>query len=137
MPHFLDTNILLYSISRDPAESGKAKRAVALLDDDRGALSVQVFQEFYVQATRASRTGALTHEQAVGFIQSWSRFRIQEMTVQVLNDALRVREKYDFSLWDSLIIAAALSLGCERLYTEDLAHGRAVEGLTITNPFRA
>jgi predicted nucleic acid-binding protein len=48
MPHFLDTNILLYSISRNPAESFKRDRTLALLDDDSGALSIQVLQEFYV-----------------------------------------------------------------------------------------
>jgi len=42
MLHFLDTNVLLYSISRDPSESFKRERAVSLLDEDAGALSVQV-----------------------------------------------------------------------------------------------
>ena len=49
---FLDTNILLYSLSRDPTETTKRDRAVALIDADNNALSVQVLQEFYVQATR-------------------------------------------------------------------------------------
>ena len=53
--HFLDTNILLYSISRNPADALKRERAIALLGRDDGALSVQVLQEFYVQATRATR----------------------------------------------------------------------------------
>jgi predicted nucleic acid-binding protein len=47
-PHFLDTNVLLYSISRDPGRAAKRARAEQLLDDDNGALSVQVLQEFYV-----------------------------------------------------------------------------------------
>ena len=52
---FVDTNILLYTISRDPAEQDKAKRANEILSARDLALSVQVLQEFYVQATRASR----------------------------------------------------------------------------------
>ena len=52
---FIDTNVLLYSISRDPAEAAKRDRAVALLAADDLGLSAQVLQEFYVQATRASR----------------------------------------------------------------------------------
>jgi predicted nucleic acid-binding protein len=52
---FLDTNVLIYSISRDPAEAAKRDRAVALLDQDDNALSVQVLQEFYMQATRPTR----------------------------------------------------------------------------------
>jgi predicted nucleic acid-binding protein len=52
---FLDTNVLLYSISRDPTETAKRDRAVALIDAGGNALSVQVLQEFYVQATRPTR----------------------------------------------------------------------------------
>jgi len=55
---FLDTNILLYSISRDPTESTKHDRAVALIDAGDNALSVQVLQEFYVQATPPARSAA-------------------------------------------------------------------------------
>ncbi len=134
--HFLDTNILLYSISQNPAESFKRDRALALLDDDSGALSIQVFQEFYVQATRASRADAVPHDLAVGLIEAWSRFRIQDMTLSVLNVALRMRKACGFSFWDSAIVAAALALGCDRVYTEDLTHGQIIEGLAIINPFR-
>src|ERR1039458_892131 len=92
MPHFLDTNILLYSISQNPAESLKRDRAIALLADDSGALSIQVLQEFYVQATRISRADAVSHELAAGLIEAWSRFRIQDMTLPILNMALRIRK---------------------------------------------
>jgi predicted nucleic acid-binding protein len=65
VPHFLDTNVLLYSISPAPAEAAKRERALELLDNDDGALSVQVLQEFYVQSTRTTRPGRLTHDLAV------------------------------------------------------------------------
>ncbi len=136
MPHFLETNILLYSISRNPEESLKRERAISLLEDDSGALSVQVLQEFYVQATRASRSDPISHELAVGLIEAWSRFRIQDMTLPLLNSALQIRKRYRPSFWDSAIVAAARTLGCDRLYTEDLSHGQVVEGLTIIDPFR-
>jgi predicted nucleic acid-binding protein len=136
MTHFLDTNILLYSISRNPAESLKRDQAVALLDDDSGALSIQVLQEFYVQATRASRADAVPHQLAAGLIEAWSRFRIQDMTLPILTAALRIRKAHGFSFWDSTILAAALALGCDRVYTEDLTHGHVVDGLTIVDPFR-
>ena len=136
MPHFLDTNILLYSISQNPAESNKRDRAIELLDDDSAALSIQVLQEFYVQATRASRPDPIPHDLAAGLIEAWTRFRIQDMTLPVLNDALRIRKMFGFSFWDSAIVAAAIATGCDRIYTEDLNHGQVVEGLTITNPFR-
>jgi predicted nucleic acid-binding protein len=136
MAHFLDTNILLYSISQNPVESPKRDRALALLDDDSGSLSIQVLQEFYVQATRSSRADAVPHELAAGLIEAWSRFRIQDMTLPVLKTALRIRKAYGFSFWDSAIVAAALALGCDRVYTEDLTHGQVVDGLAIIDPFR-
>ena len=135
MLHFLDTNILLYSISQNPTESQKRQRAIELLEDDSGALSIQVLQEFYVQATRASRADAIPHDLATGLIEAWMRFRIQDMNVPIMRSALRIRQMHRFSFWDSAIIAAALALGCERVYTEDLTHGQVVDGLTIVNPF--
>ena len=136
MAHFFDTNILLYAISQHPEEAGKRARADALLDQDDGALSVQVLQEFYVQATRTTRPGRLPHELAAGLIRSWTRFRVQEITVSILDAALEIRAAHGFSYWDSAIIAAARALGCRTLYSEDMSHGREVDGVTIVNPFR-
>jgi predicted nucleic acid-binding protein len=136
MPHFLDTNILLYSISRNPADILKRERAIALLDRDDGALSVQVLQEFYVQATRATRPHPLSHDTAAGLLTAWTRFKVQEITLSILTSALEIKATHGFSYWDSAIIAAARALGCRELYSEDMSHGRAVEGVTIVNPFR-
>jgi len=135
-PPFFDTNILLYSISRDVAEAGKRRLAIALLNGDDGALSVQVLQEFYWQATRVTRAGRLSHDMAVALIKRWTRFRVQEINLAILNAALEIRVAHGFSYWDSAIIAAARALGCQELYTEDLSHGRQVEGVLIINPFR-
>jgi predicted nucleic acid-binding protein len=134
--HFLDTNILLYSISRDPAEKAKRERAVALLEEDDGALSVQVLQEFYVQATRPTRPDPLPHDIAAGLITTWTRFSVQEITLSILISALEIKAAHGFSYWDSAVVAAARALGCRTLYSEDLSHGREVEGITIINPFR-
>jgi predicted nucleic acid-binding protein len=135
-PHFLDTNILLYSISRDPAEATKRERAERLLDDDDGALSVQVLQEFYVRATRASRSDPISHDIAVGLIATWFRFQVQEITLPIMNAALQIKAASGFSYWDSAIIAAARALGCRTLYSEDMSHGREIDRITIINPFR-
>jgi predicted nucleic acid-binding protein len=58
------------------------------------------------------------------------------MTLAVLNMALRIRKSRGFSFWGSAIVAAALALGCDRLYTEDLTHGQVVDGVAIIDPFR-
>jgi predicted nucleic acid-binding protein len=133
---FLDTNILLYSISRDPSEAAKRERAITLLERDNVGLSIQVLGEFYVQATRATRSGALPHEIAAGLVEAWLRFPVQEITRSVLIGALEIKASYGFSYWDSAIIAAATALGCRELYTEDMSHGREVQGVRIIDPFR-
>jgi predicted nucleic acid-binding protein len=69
-------------------------------------------------------------------IESWLRFPLQDLTRAVLLDALGIRAAYGYSYWDSAIIAAARALGCRELYTEDLTHGREVEGVRIIDPFR-
>ena len=132
---FLDTNILLYSISNARDESSKRDIAVALLDRDDCALSVQVLAEFYVQATRATRRDPLPHEIAVGFIETWLRFPVQEITLSIFTTALEIKAAHRLSYWDSAIIAAARALDCRELYSEDMAHGFEVEGLRIVNPF--
>src|SRR5437879_226646 len=104
---FVDTNILLYSISQDPAEAGKRDIAVALLDRDDVALSVQVLQEFSVQATRATRADALEHAIAAGLIRTWLRFKVQEVTLPILLAALEIKAAHQLSSWDAAILAAA------------------------------
>jgi predicted nucleic acid-binding protein len=133
---FLDANILLYSISRDLAEAEKRSRAILLLDRENVALSVQVLQEFYVQATRPTRPDPLPHDIATGLIEAWTRFRIQDITLPVMRRAMTIKSTHGFSYWDSAIVAAAVALGCQELYSEDMSHGREVEGVTIINPFR-
>lgn len=134
---FLDTNILLYSISRDRDEAAKRDIAIALLDGDaENALSVQVLQEFYVQATRPTRKDALPHELAVALMQTWLRFPIQEITLSVLRDALDIKMAFALSYWDAAIVAAAQALGCSELLSEDLSHGQKIGSLRIVNPFR-
>ena len=136
MSVFFDTNILIYSISRDPAEAEKRERALDLLQRDDGALSIQVLQEFYTQATRPTRANRLTHRDAVDLIRAWTRFPVQAMKLTILDAALEIKAAHRYSYWDSAIIAAARALGCRELYTEDMSHGREVDGVLIVNPFR-
>ena len=75
---FVDTNVLLYAASTAPDELHKKKKALEILDGDDVVVSVQVLQEFYVQATRASRSDRLEHEVAVALVESWLRFRAEE-----------------------------------------------------------
>src|SRR6266516_2128225 len=133
---FADTNVLLYAISRDPAEQDKAKRANDILAERDLALSVQVLQEFYVQATRTSRPDAIGHRQAVLLIESFRRFQVAAITSEIVMAALEARQRYQLSYWDAAIIEAARAMGCTHVLSEDLSDGQDYGGVRVTNPFR-
>jgi predicted nucleic acid-binding protein len=133
----VDTNVLLYAISRDPEEAAKARRANEILAAGDIGLAVQVLQEFYVQATRASRSDAITHEQAVGLIEAWRRFPVQDTTIAVVTAALATRRRFGISYWDAAIIEAGRQLGCRIVLSEDLDAGTDYDGIRVENPFAA
>ena len=131
---FVDTNILLYAASTAPGEERKARIARELLDSEDLALSVQVLQEFYVQATRPNRSGSLTHRQATLLVEAFLRFPAQLTTVSLVRASLEARERFQISYWDAAIIEAARALGCRTVLSEDLSGGRDYDGVTVENP---
>jgi predicted nucleic acid-binding protein len=133
---FVDTNVLLYSASTAREEKTKKEIALALLDGDDLALSVQVLQEFYVQATRTSKSGRLSHDEASSLIEAFARFRVQETTLALVRASLDAKERFGISYWDAAIVEAARSLGCETVLSEDLNDGQDYGGVTVENPFR-
>ena len=133
---FVDTNILLYAISRDQAEQDKAKRASDILADRDLALSVQVLQEFYVQATRASRPDAIGHSQAVRLIESFRRFAVQDVTSGIMMAALDAHQRFQISYWDAAIVEASRAMGCTEVLSEDLNDGQDYASVQVINPFR-
>ncbi len=133
---FVDTNILLYAISRDEGEVDKARRANDILDEADLALSVQVLQEFYVQATRAGRPDRLAHGQAVSLVEAFLRFPTADLTAPIVRAAFETRDRFDISYWDAAIIEAARALGCDVVLSEDLNDGQDYSGVRVENPFR-
>jgi predicted nucleic acid-binding protein len=133
---FAVTNVLLYSVSTVPEEAAKAHTARALLANRDIAISVQVLQEFYVQATRASRADRLTHDEAMGFIRAWRRFPTQALTLAILDDALGLKARFQISYWDAAVIAAARTSGCTEVLSEDLNDGQDYDGVRAVNPFK-
>jgi predicted nucleic acid-binding protein len=132
---FVDTNVLLYALSKAPAERRKARIALDILQAQDLALSVQVLQEFYVQATRATKKNRISHEQAVSLIEAYLRFPVQQMTVSLMQAALVAKERFRIAYWDAAIIEAARALGCQTLLSEDLSDGQDYGGVRVENPF--
>jgi predicted nucleic acid-binding protein len=134
---FVDTNVLLYAISKTPEERDKAAIALEILQADDLALSVQVLQEFYVQATRPSKADCISHDQAASLIDAYLRFPVQENTVALMQAALVTKVRFVVSYWDAAIIEAARAQSCRTLLTEDLSHGGDYDGVVVENPFRS
>ena len=132
---FVDTNVLLYAVSTAPEEREKAGAARAILERTDLALSVQVLQEFYVQATRAGRRDPLTRAQAGALVESWLRFEIQDVTVPLMRAAFETAARHHLSYWDAAIVEAARTAGCRTLLSEDLADGADFGGVRVRNPF--
>lgn len=132
---FVDTNVLLYAVSSSPAERPKASVAAAILKQRDLALSAQVLQEFYVQATRETRRDALSHEQATGLVVAFGRFPVQPTTFELVTAAMAARKRFGLSYWDAAIIEAARALGCSEVLSEDLSAGQDYGGVAVVNPF--
>lgn len=132
---FLDTNILLYSISTAPDEAFKRDRSVEILEDGRCALSAQVLQEFYVQATRPSKPRRIEHDHAAQLMELWLRFEVHDLTPALIFSALAIKTRFKLSYWDAAIVAAAQAMQCDTLYSEDMSHGMKFGTLEIVNPF--
>ena len=129
---FIDSNVLLYLVS---ADGSKADRAERLLSQG-GVMSVQVLNEF---ASVASRK----------FGMPWPEIRevldvarglcaIVPVGVDTHDRALELLQRHSLSVYDALIVSAALGAGCKTLWSEDLQHGkRFASRLTVRNPFLA
>ena len=133
---FVDTNILLYS--RDASEPEKqalaSARLAELWDKRNGRLSVQVLNEYFVNATRKLDPG-LSPEEAWDDIEALSAWNPLPLDMTILNRTFAVQRRYQLSWWDSMIIAAAETAGCTRILSEDLSHGATYFGITVENPF--
>ena len=132
---FVDTNVLLYAVSTADEERAKQERAREILAEKDLALSVQVLREFYVQSTHRARPERLSHDQAVSLIESWMRFPVQEMTVNVMRNALATAARWDISYWDAAVVEAARETSCATLLSEDLQDGMDLAGVRVENPF--
>jgi len=132
---FVDTNVLLYAVSTDPDDSAKAVVGQAILTDPDLGLSVQVLQEFYVEATRSTRSHPLTTDHAGRLVQSFLRFSVQQMSPALMLAAITTHQRHQISYWDAAILEAARVLGCDVVLSEDLSAGQDYAGVVVQNPF--
>ena len=137
---FIDTNIWIYGLveSNDPSEQEKRIVTLSLLETLLSAseifISTQILNECHWNLIKK-----------FGYADAEVYKRIQEniMTIsKVMNvnqktyqNSFEIRERYQISFWDSLVIASARDSGCLEIYTEDMQHGQKLDDLIIINPF--
>jgi predicted nucleic acid-binding protein len=127
---FFDTSVLLYLLSGDTA---KADRVEALLLT-RGVVSVQVLNEFAVVSLQKLKMPLNEIREILATIRAVCA--VEPITVETHDRGLAVHERYGFSLYDSMLVAAALIVGATIMYSEDLQHGQVIDNqLRVTNPF--
>ncbi|MEJ0051313.1 MAG: PIN domain-containing protein [Methylovirgula sp.] len=127
---FFDTNVLVYLLSDD---AHKADRAETLLSGG-GIVSVQVLNEFAAVSRRKLRLAWPEIREILATIRAVTR--VEPLTLAMHEAGLELCARYDFALYDSMIVAAALQAHCTLLYSEDMQDGHVIETLTIRNPFR-
>jgi len=134
---FLDTNILVYTFDATaPAKQQIARELVSTaLTLQQGMISYQVVQEFLNVATRKFSVPLTPADANIYLDKVLTPLCELFPSMSYYSKALGISDRWGFSLYDSLIITAALETGCDTLYTEDLQHGQSIQGLTITNPF--
>ena len=127
---FVDTNVLLYLISSDAA---KAERAEQVLSG-RIVISVQVLNEF---ANVARRKHSLAWDELQQVLDGISSFcEVFDITRATHQRGLALARRYQFSVYDAMIAAAALEAGCDCLLSEDFQTGQRFDGqLVVVNPF--
>ena len=131
---FVDTNVFVYAQdTSDPIKRGKALELLKTLSvEGRLVISTQVLQEFASVATRKLNlrlpaTNALLDELA--------KLPVCVIDTVTIKDAVTIHFANKLSFFDSLIIATAARHGCSHVYSEDMANGQTIRGVTIINPF--
>lgn len=134
---FLDTNIFVYQL--DQSDPRKSEVATAIIERGLDGSAVTSFQ--VVQETLNVITGKLPIPEPVAEAHRYlddvlSLYWRVMPSPRLYGRAVTIQSRYGFHFYDSLIVAAALEAGCDRLLSEDFQDGQRIEGLTVVNPFR-
>ena len=137
MKAFIDTNVLIYWVD----DSARADVVEQLLVQ-QAVISVQVLNEF-ANVLRRKRAMALPDiETLCGTLIDTCD--VLDLSVRTHQTALTLMARYNLSVYDANIVAAAALGDCAILYTEDMKDGLNIKlpgsagnnALVIRNPFR-
>lgn len=131
---FIDTNILLYAYDLDAPRKRAVARSIiaqAWMEPRSCAISVQVLQEFHVNFIRKGNPDL----EAAALIDDFCHWAVIDNTLSLFRSGMELKARWQLSLWDSMILAAAHASGARELFTEDLNHGQDYGGVRCVNPF--
>lgn len=131
---FLDTNVIVYTFSKVPAEAAKRARAEEVMRAHTYGISAQVLQELYVVLTRKNYI-ELPPNDALIVVENFRGTPCVAVDAALVEAGIRVSQRYQTSYWDGAILAAAERLGAKILYSEDLNHGQLYGSVLVENPF--
>ena len=133
---FIDTNVFVYVFDDDSAaKQTTARQLVEQISTDGSAvISTQVLQEFYVTVTRKLRR-PMEPQDALRACTELCRLAMVQTDSSLIVRAVERSVDGPMSLWDALILEAALEAGAAIVMTEDMQHGRNYGGVRIVNPF--
>ncbi len=128
---FTDTNVLLYLLSNDASKKNIAKNIIR----QTPVISIQVLNE---AANVSLRKLSLSAEKTLRIINFLSgKCSVTPVKITTIKTAINLKEKYQYSYYDCLILAAALDSGCNILYSENFHNSHVIEGkINIINPFK-
>lgn len=126
---FIDTNVIVHLLSADAAKADRAEAVLAA----GGMVSVQVLNEFAAVAFRKLKLAPAEIREILTAVRA--SCRVVALTIEMHERGLALVEDHHFSFWDAMIVAAALEAGCDTLASEDMQHGRVIDGLRIYDPF--
>ena len=130
---FIDTNILVYCYTDD--EPIKQQKALKIANGSDTFISTQVLTELSNTLKRKFKLSWQAVEKVISEVNS--DFNVYVNKPATIERACQIADKFQYSFYDSLIIAAALSCNCKTLYSEDMQDGQVIENsLTIVNPFK-
>ena len=127
---FFDTNTLLYLLSSDTKKADWVTKNL----QQSNVISVQVLNEFTSASIRKIK---ISNGELDEFLDLFtSTFNVRSLDIDTFETGLMVSRRYGYQHYDSMIIAAALQAGCEKLYSEDMQHRQVIDKrLQIVNPF--
>jgi predicted nucleic acid-binding protein len=129
--NFLDSNVILYLASEEQAKADRAEELMAR----GGTITVQVLNEV---ANVARRKMGMSWAETRNFLTTIRELlQIEPMTIETHDAGMELAEQYGLSVYDGMIVAAALLAECQTLFSEDLQHGLLIRRrLRVANPFR-